>query len=235
MNGRRWGRPAEHPGDGGARARAGRRALLALVCLVALAAGGCGGPDGQGDGPREEAAGTVADGEAPPEGEAAPEDGEDRGASALQEVNQFLAYDAADSLVDLKLWAGYGGANSAWNFNGYYRGNATVVVPLGWRVEATYQTLDANVPHSAAVVETREEIPNSGSDVQVAFRGASTPSFVGGISSTRDPVTFRFRADEAGRYWIFCGVPGHARGGMWIWLEVSETAGAPDFRTESEG
>lgn len=229
MNGSRWGRSDGRTSKVGERGGRVRRVLLTGLCLAALAAGGCGGPDGDGADPVEDTAATVAD------GEAAPEDGEDREASDLQEVNRFLAYAAADSLVDLKLWAGYGGANSAWNFDGYYDGNATVVVPLGWRVEATYQTLDANVPHSAAVVETREEIPNSGSDVRLAFPGASTPSFTSGLSSTHDPVTFRFRADEAGRYWIFCGVPGHARGGMWIWLEVSETAGAPDFRTEADG
>lgn len=229
MNVSRWGRSDGRTSKVGERSGRVRRALFAGLCLAALVAGGCGGPDGDGADRAEDTAATVADGEAAPEG------GDARQASGLQEVNRFLAYDAADSLVDLKLWAGYGGANSAWNFDGYYGGNATVVVPLGWRVEATYQTLDANVPHSAAVVETREEIPHGGSDVQVAFRGASTPSFVGGLSSTRDPVTFRFRADEAGRYWIFCGVPGHARGGMWIWFEVSETVDAPDFRTEADG
>lgn len=208
--------------------RAGRRVRrgAAWACLAVLAAAGCGGADG-GAGTQADTARAAVDAAAQGTG--------DREAARLQEVNRFLSYRSADSLVDLKLWAGYGGANSAWNFDGYYAGNATVVVPLGWRVEATYQTLDANVPHSAAVVEPQEEIPQSGSDVQLAFRGASTPSFTSGISSTRDPLTFDFRASEAGRYWIFCGVPGHARGGMWIWLEVSETAAAPDFRTDEGG
>lgn len=196
--------------------------------LAVLAAAACSGSD--------DGAGTAADtARAATDDDATEETADGREGPRLQEVNRFLSYSSADSLVDLKLWAGYGGANSAWNFDGYYAGNATVVVPLGWRVEATYQTLDANVPHSAAVVETREEIPQSGSDVQLAFRGASTPSFTTGISSTRAPVTFDFRASEAGRYWIFCGVPGHARQGMWIWLEVSESAAAPDFRTEEGG
>lgn len=201
---------------------------MAWACLAVLATAGCGGADG-GAGAEDEAARPAADAGAAARGTVDAEE------ARLQEVNRFLSYRSADSLVDLKLWAGYGGANSAWNFDGYYAGNATVVVPLGWRVEATYQTLDANVPHSAAVVEPQEEIPQSGSDVELAFRGASTPSFTSGISSTRAPLTFAFRASEPGRYWIFCGVPGHARAGMWIWLEVSETAAAPDFRTEDEG
>lgn len=220
--------------DGGSGS-VGRRVRRAAWCvgLSALVAA-CGGPEGSdagtvGDTTRAAAGQPTTDAGEPAAGAPA---GEDR---PMQEVNRFLSYRAADSLVDLKLWAGYGGANSAWNFDGYYGGNATVVVPLGWRVEATYQTLDANVPHSAAIVDTVAEIPNDGSGVQLAFRGASTPSFTTGISSTREPLTFDFTADEAGRYWIFCGVPGHAQQGMWIWFEVSATAEAPDFRTEEGG
>lgn len=202
-----------------------RRLRRALACalVAALAALACGGPDGDG---REEA---------PAEAEPAPESVEaEEEEVQLEEVNEFLSFSAPDSLVDLKLWAGHGGANGAWNFDGYHNGNATIVVPLGWRVEVTYQTLDANVPHSAAVVEPADPVPPDGSNVQIAFRGASTPSLVSGITSTRDPVEFDFVADEAGRYWVFCGVPGHGRGGMWIWFEVSDTAGAPDFRTEED-
>lgn len=201
--------------------------IPALAVLLALVPAACG-PGGEG-GPGSRAAEGAAD-TAATAGESGPEEG--REGPQLTEVNRFLSYAAADSVADLKLWAGYGGANSAWNFDGYHHGGATVVVPRGWRVEVTYQTLDANVPHSAAVVETRDEIPASGDGVRLAFPGASTPSFTSGLTSTRDPVQFAFRADEAGRYWIFCGVPGHAVGGMWIWLEVSDSAAVPDFLTE---
>lgn len=147
------------------------------------------------------------------------------------EVNRFLSYVSSDSLAQLDVWAGLGGANGAWNFDGYYAGNATIVVPVGWRVRVTYQTLDANVPHSAAIVVAERPIPRDGSEVKIAFPGAATPSFVSGIPSTREPVRFSFRASRAGRFWLFCGVPGHAQNGMWIWFEVSADSSAPDFRT----
>lgn len=204
--------------------RSASRWGAAALCLLALAPAGC---DGRGDGPPAREGGGAAD---TAEAVAAGQD-----TAELREVNRFLSYAPADSMAELALWAGFGGANSAWNFDGYYGGNATVVVPAGWRVEVTYRTLDANVPHSAAIVETRETIPVDGGGVDVAFPGASTPSFLTGLSSTHKPVEFSFRADEPGRYWIFCGVPGHARAGMWIWFEVSEAAEAPDFRTEGEG
>lgn len=218
----------------GGRVRCTPAWVLALAGLLAVVPAACGPGGGEAGGGSQAAEGGVSD-TAASAGGGRQEGRESQEGRALTEVNRFLSYSAADSMVDLKLWAGYGGANSAWNFDGYHHGGATVVVPTGWRVEATYQTLDANVPHSAAVVETREEIPSSGDGVRVAFPGASTPSFTTGLTSNRDPVQFAFRADEAGRYWIFCGVPGHAAGGMWIWLEVSDATSAPDFRTDDEG
>lgn len=210
----------------GARRVVGSAGLLLLPLVVPA----CGGGDGAG----------AADGAGADEPEAAETEATETEAAGaadqegpdLTEVNQYLRYSAADSLVEMELYAGLGGANSAWNFNGYHHGNATYVVPLGWRVEVTYETLDANVPHSAAVVEPADEIPSDPSGLSRAFSGASTPSFVSGIPSSRDAVTFGFRADEPGRYWIFCGVPGHAAGGMWIWLEVAEDADAPELREE---
>lgn len=219
-----------------------RFALVALpaALLPSLAAGACGGGEPEGRPPEERPAGEVtretsgerASDTAPAAGEAAPSPpAADRGRDTT-EVNRFLSYVSADSLAELDVWAGYGGANGAWNFDGYYEGNATIVVPLGWRVRITYQTLDANVPHSAGVVVPERPIPIDGSEVEIAFRGAASPSFVSGLPSTRPPVRFTFRADRAGRFWLFCGVPGHARNGMWIWFEVSEGISAPDFRTD---
>lgn len=203
------------------------RVVTAWCLVLALGAWACGGGEGDaGRPPRDTAETAAGTGTGGPAGE-----GEEQ-ARELTEVDRFLSYSAADSMVDLKLWAGYGGANSAWNFDGYHHGNATVVVPAGWRVEVTYQTLDANVPHSAAVVEPVDPIPPDGSSLETAFAGATTSSFVTGIPSTADPVEFDFRADRPGRYWIMCGVPGHAVGGMWIWLEVSDSATAPAFRSE---
>lgn len=212
-------------------AAAHRTAVAAALLLVPLAAPACGGGDGDGEPDAGGADGAERQAEAEAEVDGV---GEQEG-PGLTEVNRYLRYSAADSLVELELYAGLGGANSAWNFNGYHSGNATYVVPVGWRVEVTYETLDANVPHSAAVVEPADEPPSDPSALEFAFSGASTPSFVSGISASRDAVTFDFRADEAGRYWIYCGVPGHGSAGMWIWLEVSGDADAPELRTDGGG
>lgn len=147
-------------------------------------------------------------------------------------VNEFMAYVASDSSIDLKLWAGYRGRNSAWNFDGYYNGNATIAVPLDWRIEATFQNLDANVVHSAGIIESEQPVPATGSEAKIAFEGAASTSFVTGVTSREKPETFSFRASREGEFMVFCGVPGHGRGGMWIWFEVSSDLSAPEFRTE---
>jgi len=39
----------------------------------------------------------------------------------------------------------------------------------------------------------------------------------------------RFSVPETGTYRIFCGVPGHGLGGMWIWMKVDPAAKAALF------
>lgn len=208
----------------------GWRSGWALVLALAAAACGGGAAGGEAEGEtRAERAPDADPGSAPRESADAGASQED---SAPVEVNDFLSYEPADSLADLKLWAGWLGRNGAWNFDGYFAGNATVAMPLGWEVLATFQNLDANVPHSVAVIEAEGPVPASAADATIAFKGASSGNLTAGYSSREQPRTFRFTADREGRFRIYCGVPSHGPGGMWIWFEVSAGLDAPEFRTE---
>jgi len=62
--------------------------------------------------------------------------------------------------------------------------------------------------------------------VATAFPRAETVDLKEGMPANKTD-SLSFTADKAGRYWIMCGVPGHAEGGMWDLLVVSETATAP--------
>jgi hypothetical protein len=42
-----------------------------------------------------------------------------------------------------------------------------------------------------------------------------------------------FEADEAGWYWMLCGVPGHAVAGEWIELQVSREAKTAELKQKS--
>ena len=39
----------------------------------------------------------------------------------------------------------------------------------------------------------------------------------------------KFSVPESGKFRIICGVPGHAAGGMWIWMVIDPAAKTPSF------
>jgi hypothetical protein len=50
----------------------------------------------------------------------------------------WVQWDAASKTVQLTIMATYNGANSGFNFNGYYAGQWTITVPLGARVQVSF-------------------------------------------------------------------------------------------------
>lgn len=125
-------------------------------------------------------------------------------------------------MVKITAVTAFNEANSWMNFNGYSHGKATYTIPTGWTVEVTFINPSPS-PHSAIVVE-REMVRK----VQVgepAFTGASIPSPVTGISTSK--ATFTFTAGTPGKYALACGIPTHAMTGHWVGLEVRDEAQAP--------
>jgi hypothetical protein len=61
-----------------------------------------------------------------------------------------------------------------------------------------------------------------------AFKGASTPNPVIGMSTAK--ATFTFIASEPGQYAIACGIPTHAAAGHWVALNVSGEAKVPTLK-----
>jgi hypothetical protein len=112
------------------------------------------------------------------------------------------------------------------NFNGFSKGGAKYVVPVGWNVEVSFTNRSA-VPHSAIVVERAMAKRVQMGDP--AFEGASTPQPLRGTTGSKGE-TFRFKASETGDYAIACGFPAHAANGHWIALEVSDTAKEPSLQ-----
>ena len=139
----------------------------------------------------------------------------------------MTAHEAAKN-VEMDVVAAYNPNNSNWNFNGYHDGNATVVVPEGWRVRIDFTTRDGNVPHSLVVIDDpgRDNLPLEAGREQTAFSRAYSKSPIQGISAGDEDV-ISFTAKRAGNYLWFCGVPGHGQSGMWIHFEVRSDADAP--------
>jgi hypothetical protein len=115
------------------------------------------------------------------------------------------------------------GAESAL-INGYRAGGAQVVVPLGWTVKWNWLSADSTAPHSLVVMVEREKIPLEGG--RPAFSNAMTRMVTAGLQPGQGDQT-TFVAEEAGWYWLLCGVPGHAIKGEWISLNVDREAKWP--------
>ncbi|TAM89086.1 hypothetical protein EPN42_08170 [bacterium] len=82
-----------------------------------------------------------------------------------------------------------------------------------------------SLPHSLEIISAQQTPPMQGIQPPI-FAGATTADLIGGLASNQSD-TFAFTASAPGRFWMMCGVPGHAAGGMWDWFVVSPTATKP--------
>jgi Sulfocyanin (SoxE) domain len=132
---------------------------------------------------------------------------------------QWLKYDAGSNTVTFELIAG------PFNFNGYTNGVATLTLPSKANVVINFVNKDGT-PHSAEVISGEGPIPNAATDP--AIPRAFTNKLLEGLPQEASDV-MRFTVPESATYRIFCGVPGHGLGGMWIWMKVDPAAKAPTF------
>jgi hypothetical protein len=133
--------------------------------------------------------------------------------------SQWLKYDAASNTATFELMAG------PFNFNGFTNGGATLTLPPKSNVVMNFVNKDGT-PHSAEVIPGDGPIPNAG--VDPAIPRAYTNKLLEGLPQEGSDV-MRFSVPETGTYRIFCGVPGHGLGGMWIWMKVDPAAKAASF------
>jgi len=107
--------------------------------------------------------------------------------------------------------------------NGHRAGDLQVIVPLGWTVQWDWRSADSTAPHSLVVMEEREKLPLEGG--RAVFTNAMTRAVTAGLPAGQVDRT-TFSAEQAGWYWLLCGVPGHALAGEYLGLRVD-----PDART----
>jgi Sulfocyanin (SoxE) domain len=185
--------------------------LSAIVFVAVLGIPGCGGRGQAASSPPPDAAPAAA---APPR----IQDSVPQGPPAPT----WISVDSAGRSVTLRLETAAGVPGSSALINGYRNGGVRVVVPLGWTVKWTWRNGDSTA-HSLMVMVQREKIPLEGG--RPAFSNAMTREVTAGLSPGQTDQT-TFEADEAGWYWLLCGVPEHALKGEWIELRVD-----PDAKT----
>jgi sulfocyanin len=136
----------------------------------------------------------------------------------------WMTVDASASTATIELVAGMTDANNSWNFNGYYGGNAAIVVPAGYTVTVNFSNRDPVNPHSVGIdADTSGTWPAMFQDPQAVFEGAmsSNPTSMAEATLPGASETLTFVADAAGEYTMVCYIPAHAATGMWIYLRVS--------------
>ena len=145
----------------------------------------------------------------------------------------WLTVDTTAKTATFQLTAGLTQLNGGLNFNGFNDGKLTLTVPTNWTVVLRFANHDANLPHSAEVVDTTKPMP-AGPVEPPAFPRAMTVQarLLQGLGSG-ETDSVRFVANRAGSYMIFCAVPGHGLAGMWIRLTVSPTEKRPTLTSSS--
>ena len=141
----------------------------------------------------------------------------------------WMKVDAAKKSVSLDLVSGWNAENGALNYNGYFQGDMTLVMPVGWIVKVSFTNHDGMLPHSMLVTKqyAKDDIPQEAGNAEVAISKAYTDNPIGGLAPN-EKDDFSFKTSDAGSFWLFCGVPGHGQQGMYVDLKVDPSAERPD-------
>lgn len=140
----------------------------------------------------------------------------------------WMAVDSAGKTVTLTLEATPGGPDGIATLSGNHHGGVQVVVPVNWTVRWIWANRDSAQSHSLVVMAEREKLPMEGG--RPALDNAMSRAVTAGLKPGQRDLT-TFLADQAGWYWILCGVPTHAIRGEWIGLKVDREAAMPSVVT----
>jgi hypothetical protein len=142
----------------------------------------------------------------------------------------WLSSDSASRTASIRLDVTRPAGSESALLNGLRAGRAQIVVPLNWTVRWEWVSADSSAPHSLVVMVEREKLPTEGG--RPAFDNAMTRSAAAGLAvGQKDQTTFT--ADQAGWYWMLCGVPGHALAGEYIGLRVDPEAKAATVKLKT--
>lgn len=145
------------------------------------------------------------------------------------QLPQWIQVDSAGRSVSLDLEVRGNGPHGSATLAGYDHGGVQVVVPLGWTVKWTWVNHDSTASHSLVLMAEREKLPTEGG--RPALENAMSRAVTAGLKPNQRDVT-TFTADQAGWYWLLCGVPGHAIAGEWIGLKVDREAGGVSVKSK---
>jgi len=127
----------------------------------------------------------------------------------------WLSYDAVRKAATITIIPAYNRSYQGFNLNGYAKGEADVIVPVGWAVTVRCVNTGLDGRHSCAIVRG----PNA---THPALARASSPDPVHGLVHGQS-ANFSFFTKEPAVYRIASLVPGQQQGGMWDVLEITRS------------
>jgi hypothetical protein len=133
----------------------------------------------------------------------------------------WIKSDTAERTITLSLVVTKPAGSPSALINGYRSGQARIEVPVRWTVKWNWRNDDPGAVHSLVVMTQREKVPLEGG--RASFSNAMSRSVTEGLATGQSDQT-TFEAEEAGWYWLMCGVPNHALNGEWLELRVSPDA-----------
>ncbi len=133
----------------------------------------------------------------------------------------WMKSDSAERTVTLSLVVTKPAGSPSALISGYRSGQAQIEVPVHWTVKWNWRNDDPGAVHSLVVMTQREKVPLEGG--RASFSNAMSRSVTEGLATGQADQT-TFEAEEAGWYWLMCGVPNHALNGEWLELRVSPDA-----------
>lgn len=147
------------------------------------------------------------------------------GSLSAQELTtpDWMQVDHDAQTVTMEIIAGTTDENRSWNFNGYYDGNAEIVVPEGYEITIDFVNEDPSNPHSLGIGEPVEGMYPPDVDPTPVFEGAVTQGPTSKARATQSGASesITFTAATAGEYAMICYIQMHAAMGMWTYFTVS--------------
>jgi sulfocyanin len=148
-------------------------------------------------------------------------------------VGPYVYENAAQKKAVIQVVAAATPAEGGFNFDGYAKGKANFVVPVGWTVSLEFSN-KSSTPHDVALTSSLKvpltAVAPAGTLAPVAIPGATTLAH--GLSVSSGTIVTGFSSHAAGRYYLVCGVPGHVQAGMWDYFTVSATAKQPAIQVK---
>jgi uncharacterized cupredoxin-like copper-binding protein len=136
----------------------------------------------------------------------------------------LLAVDSAGKTATLTLETTSKAGSPSALINGSRNGETRIIVPVGWTVKWNWRNADTT-SHSLVVMVQREKVPLEGG--RASLTNAMSRMVTEGLPPEQSDQT-TFLAEDAGWYWLMCGVPSHALAGEWVEFRVD-----PDATTAS--